>query len=107
MEAQLSAGIVRLQAANLNIPEADCCGEAVEVALIPLIAEENPAVRSSLFRCHAERRIIGRLRPIIRSRSTPTFIAVLNPRIPVLAQVQPLRIHGLDQPQSFSPAASP
>jgi hypothetical protein len=41
MEAQLSAGIVSLKAADLNIPERDCCGEAVEVAAIPLIAEEN------------------------------------------------------------------
>ena len=41
MEAQLSAGIVRLKAADLNIPEADCCGEAVEGALIWLMAEEN------------------------------------------------------------------
>jgi hypothetical protein len=35
----VSAGIVRLKAAALNIPEADCCGEAVEYEdwwLIPL-----------------------------------------------------------------------
>jgi hypothetical protein len=42
MEAQLSAGIVRLKAAALNIPEGDCCGETVEGALIWLIAEEKP-----------------------------------------------------------------
>jgi len=30
MEAQLSAGIVSLKAAVLNIPEADCCAEAVD-----------------------------------------------------------------------------
>jgi hypothetical protein len=43
MEAQLSAGILRLRAANVNIPERDCCGEAVEGALIPLIVEEKHA----------------------------------------------------------------
>lgn len=43
MGAQLSAGIVRLKAADLNIPERDCCGEAVEAALIPLIVEEKHA----------------------------------------------------------------
>jgi hypothetical protein len=42
MEAQLSAGIVRLKGAALNIPERDCCGEAVQGALIWLIAEEKP-----------------------------------------------------------------
>jgi hypothetical protein len=36
---------VRPKAANLNIPEGDCCGEAVEAALIPLIAEENSVLR--------------------------------------------------------------
>jgi hypothetical protein len=41
MEAKLSAGIVRLKAADLNIPERDCCGEAVEGGFIPLIFEEN------------------------------------------------------------------
>jgi hypothetical protein len=41
LEAQLSAAIVRLEAAELNIPEADCCGEAVEGAAIWLRAEEN------------------------------------------------------------------
>jgi hypothetical protein len=41
MEARLSAGIVRLKAADLNIPERDCCGEAVEGALMRLIVEEN------------------------------------------------------------------
>jgi hypothetical protein len=30
VEAQVSAGIVMLGAADWNIPEADCCGEAVE-----------------------------------------------------------------------------
>jgi hypothetical protein len=51
MEARVSAGIVRLKAADLNIPERDCCGEAVEGAVIPLIAEEKherkPAVMLS------------------------------------------------------------
>jgi hypothetical protein len=42
MEVQLSAAIVRLEAADLNIPERDCCGEAVDGALIWLIAEEKP-----------------------------------------------------------------
>jgi hypothetical protein len=42
MEAQLSAGIVRLKAADLNIPEADCCGEAVDDVAIWLRAEEKP-----------------------------------------------------------------
>src|ERR1700722_7841615 len=37
----MSPGIVRRRTAVLNIPEGDCCGEAVEGALIPLIAEEN------------------------------------------------------------------
>src|SRR6476646_5816269 len=45
MEAQLSAGIVRLKTASLNIPERDCCGEAVEGTLIPLTGEENSADR--------------------------------------------------------------
>jgi hypothetical protein len=49
MEAQLSAGIVRLKAADLNIPERDCCGEAVEVALIPLIAAEKLSEESSVM----------------------------------------------------------
>jgi hypothetical protein len=44
MEAQLSAGIVRLKAAALNIPQRDCCGEPVKVVLIPLIAEEKRGV---------------------------------------------------------------
>ena len=44
METQLSAGIVRLRSADLNIPEADSCGEAVEAVLIPLIAEEKRVV---------------------------------------------------------------
>jgi hypothetical protein len=51
MEILLSAGILRLRTAYLNIPEADCCGEAVEGAFIQLIAEEN---------CHDERRTSGR-----------------------------------------------
>jgi hypothetical protein len=41
MEAQLSAGIVRPKTSNSNIPEADCCGEAVEGIAISLRAEEN------------------------------------------------------------------
>jgi hypothetical protein len=41
MEAKLSAGIVSLKAANLNIPEADCCGEAVELFLIRFKAVKN------------------------------------------------------------------
>jgi len=41
MEAQLSVGIVSPKAAGLNIPEADCCGEAVEGAAIWLRPEEN------------------------------------------------------------------
>jgi hypothetical protein len=54
MEAQLSAEIVRLKAADLNIPERDCCGETVQGGAIPLIAEEN------LGSCHAERKKSGR-----------------------------------------------
>jgi hypothetical protein len=49
--AQRPGGIVRLKAADLNIPERDCCGEAVEGALIPLIAEENKLLRNP---CQAE-----------------------------------------------------
>src|ERR1700674_4665090 len=44
VETRLSAGIVRLRSADLNIPEANCCGEAVEAVLIPLIAEEKRVV---------------------------------------------------------------
>jgi hypothetical protein len=60
MEAQLSAGIVRLKAATLNIPERDCCGEAVEGTLIPLTGEENSADRVKKARClrHLERSAI-------------------------------------------------
>jgi hypothetical protein len=61
MEAQLSAGIVRLKAAALNIPEGDCCGEAVEGALIWLIVAENVP-----FPCHAERRKSGLKHPYAR-----------------------------------------
>jgi hypothetical protein len=43
LEAQLSAGIVRLKAADLNIPEADCCGEAVELSNYRLVREEKRA----------------------------------------------------------------
>jgi len=71
MEVQLSAGIVRLRTADLNIPEADSCGEAVEAALIPLSAEEKRVVTKPTH-CQAERRTSGRLRPLVRSRSTPT-----------------------------------
>src|SRR5579862_28581 len=55
MEAQLSAGIVRLKAAALNIPERDSCGEAVQAVLIPLIVEENARVATNHPRRHAER----------------------------------------------------
>ena len=41
MEAQLSAGIVRLKAADLNIPDRDCCGEAVDTLSNPWRTEEN------------------------------------------------------------------
>jgi hypothetical protein len=62
VEERVSAGIVRLKADDLNIPERDCCGEAVQCAPISLIAEENFAP------CHAE-----------RSRNTPAIGMVLAP----------------------------
>jgi hypothetical protein len=43
LEAQLSAGIVRPRTVDLNIPEPDCCGEAVEFEVIQLMKEENGA----------------------------------------------------------------
>jgi hypothetical protein len=46
LEAQLSAGIMGLKARDLNIPDGDCCGEAVEGALIRLIGEENGVLTS-------------------------------------------------------------
>ncbi len=55
MEAKLSAGIVRLKAADLNIPERDCCGEAVEGGFIPLIFEENvPLMKQTSLSCGAQ-----------------------------------------------------
>src|SRR6202035_1507263 len=48
----MSPGIVRRRAALLNILEGDCCGEAVEGAVIPLMAEENMSCVTT--RTHAE-----------------------------------------------------
>jgi hypothetical protein len=42
----MSPGIVRRRTAVLNIPEGDCCGEAVEGGLIRLIEEENGVLSS-------------------------------------------------------------
>jgi hypothetical protein len=41
VEAQLSAGIVRRKGPDLNIPEADYCGEAVDTPSNPWRTEEN------------------------------------------------------------------
>ena len=42
------------------------CGDARRAIIAAVL------IRHSAYLCHAERRISGRLRPIIRSRSTPT-----------------------------------
>ena len=55
----------------------------MEGELIPLMEEEN-LLFARTFSCHAERRKSGRLRPRFRSRSTPTLVTLLHPRIPVL-----------------------
>jgi hypothetical protein len=43
--ARAYTGIVGLKADDLNIPERDCCGEAVQGGAISLMAEENFASR--------------------------------------------------------------